>query len=91
MSKLDIIYNLPVKEGETKKYILKMQNHSLELLNFELLQDQNRFIDLSLLTISMSRCEHDMKFVHNCQTRAADEAFTSIYQCTKCNYQKCIS
>jgi DNA-directed RNA polymerase subunit M/transcription elongation factor TFIIS len=91
MTKLDIIFNLPTNVGEPQKYILKMQNHCLELFPFKLLQDHKRYINIDELTISLSRCEHDLKFVRNCQTRAADEAFTSIYQCTKCNYQKYIS
>lgn len=91
MTKLDIIFNLPANGDEPEKFILKMKNHCLELLAFKLLQDQKRYIKIDESTISLSKCEHDLKFVRNCQTRAADEAFTSIYQCTKCNYQKYIS
>lgn len=91
MTKLDIIWNLPTKDGEAQKYILKLRNHCVELLDFELIQNHKRYIQMNELSISMSRCNHDLKFIQNCQTRAADEAFTSIYQCTKCNYQKYIS
>jgi len=91
MTKLDIIWNLPTSDDKPPKFILKLQNHCLELLDFELIQNHKRYIELGELSISMSRCDHDLKFIQNCQTRAGDEAFTSIYQCTKCNYQKYIS
>lgn len=91
MSKLDIIYNIPNIENESPKLILLMENHTIELLNFAQLQNQERFIELNELVNSMYICRHEFVFIKNCQTRAADEAFTSVYQCKKCKYQKCRS
>lgn len=91
MSKLDIIYQLNTEDTNQPKFILKLENHCLHLLNFHLLQNQRRQIDAKDLQISMLKCEHSFDFIENCQTRAGDEAFTSIYQCVKCNYRKCIS
>lgn len=91
MSKLDIIWQLKRDNSNDDKFILKLENHCLELMNFSLLQKQNRYIKPEDLEISMSRCKHTFEFLQNCQTRAGDEAFTSIYLCRNCNYRKYIS
>lgn len=71
--------------GEEPKYVLRLKNHTLDLLLFESLHNQMR--TCSNLYISLDQCVHDYVFIQYLQTRCGDEAFTSIYRCSKCNIQ----
>lgn len=91
VKKLDIVYEIIHPMTKQRQFVLKMQNCTFELHNFQLLHHQEQFLNPDNIPKNGETCHHEFIFVANCQTRASDEAFTSIYICQKCNYEKCIS